>query len=299
MIPNNETLILDILAELKLLDNKVNVIKSTPSTPSSVNNTSHNNSTNKPTTSQPTSQPANSSHNNSSSSNSNSSPQPTSDSGVQSGMYGQIVGNSACSIYQSANENSARLGTIQIGQRFIVSSVQGDWYQISAPQSGYIPISFTSVQTTPITSVSQNLLKFTESWEGYREYPYTDSGDNWTVGIGHCTFGQKPAPETFAQAWAQMVQTFVQIVGTIQPYINKYNYTQYQVDAIADFCFNLGCGSFEGSDLLVDAANCQNNNTIVGDFTAWSYCDGQLLQGLYRRRVAESNMFLYGEYQDN
>lgn len=294
---NNESLILSIMQELKTLTNKTALIKPistqnntpTPSASTDSNSTplpipKPSSTGSKPTDSEPT--PA--------------TPIPSSsDSGVEVGMYGQIVGNSACSIFANPSSTSSRLGTLDIGQRFKISGIQGSWYEIDLPLEGYIPISFTSVQTTPITSVSKNLLDFTYSWEGFSSTPYQDSGGHWTIGIGHCTWGTRPADETFAQAWEQLEQTYVDIIAIIQPYINKYNYTQYQVDAIADFCFNLGTGSFENSDLLVDSANCQNNNIIVGDFTAWSYCNGQLLQGLYRRRLAESQLFLYGKYEDN
>jgi GH24 family phage-related lysozyme (muramidase) len=291
MNANNELLILEIQKELSILDSKVQVC--------TIKNDTNPVPTPKPTAPTPTAPKPPAPSSSSSNPSPSGTPASTGDAGVEIGMYGQIVGSSACSIYESPDSTSGTIGTLDIGQRFQINGINGDWYQIKLPIVGFIPISFTSVQVEPITSVSENLLKFTESWEGFSSTPYQDSGGHWTIGIGHCTWGTRPADETFSQAWEQMVQTFDQIIGVIQPYINLYNYTQYQVDAIADFCFNLGTGSFENSDLLIDSTNCQNNNIIVGDFTAWSYCNGQLLQGLYRRRLAESNMFLYGEYQNN
>lgn len=222
----------------------------------------------------------------------------TNTSAVTAGMYGQIVGNGGCNIYSDTNGSSI-VGSLELGQRFYISEVCNNFYKISKPSTGYIPLSQTYVQTTNVTTYSQKLINFTASYEGFRSQPYQDSGGNWTVGYGHCTYGVKPAPETQAQAWAQLEQTLQSFADEIASTYAYLNMPQWQFDAVVDFCFNLGFGSFQGSDLLINMQQCCNNATIEGDFTAWSYCDGQLLQGLLRRRTAESQMFLWEEYNDN
>mgnify|MGYP002700001129 FL=1 len=213
-------------------------------------------------------------------------------------MYGSIVSQGACNIYSSPS-NSSIIGTLEVGQRFYISSIEGNFYGISKPINGYIPINQTYVQTTNITTFSDNLINFTASWEGFRSIPYQDGGGNWTVGYGHCTYGVKPAPETQAYAWQQLkdtLQSFADQLSSTYPYLNL---AQWEFDAIIDFSFNLGFGSFEESDLLQDIQSCQNTPTIEGDFTAWDHIGYQVSQGLLRRRTAEYQMFLWREYNNN
>lgn len=217
---------------------------------------------------------------------------------VTTGMYGSIVSQGSCNIYSSPN-NSSIIGTLEVGQRFYISSIEGNFYGISKPINGYIPINQTYVQTTPITTVSTNLINFTASWEGFSATPYQDSGGNWTVGYGHCTYGVKPAPETQAYAWQQLkdtLQSFADQLSSTYPYLNL---AQWEFDAIVDFSFNLGFGSFQESDLLQDIQSCLSTGYIEGDFTAWDHCGYQVLQGLFRRRTAEYQMFLWREYNNN
>lgn len=233
--------------------------------------------------------------NNSGNSTSDANPNPT---GVASGMYGQVVGTSACNVYSNTTGETI-VGSLEVGQRFYISSVDGDMYGISKPVNGYISASQSYVQTTNITSVSNHLVNFTASWEGFDPDPYKDAGGNWTVGYGHCTYGVKPPPETQAEAWQQLEQTLQSFATDVASTYGYLNMPQWQFDAVVDFCFNLGFGSFQESDLLTDMTSCQNNATITGDFTAWSYCGSTLLQGLYRRRQAEAEMFLFKEYNNN
>lgn len=237
--------------------------------------------------------------------NTNSNPQtssqtqPTTTNGtVTTGMYGSIVSQGACNIYSSPS-NSSIIGSLAVGQRFYISSIEDNFYGISKPINGYVPINQTYVQTTPITTMSDNLINFTASWEGFSATPYQDSGGNWTVGYGHCTYGVKPAPETQAYAWQQLkdtLQSFADQLASTYPYLNL---AQWEFDAIVDFSFNLGFGSFQESDLLQDIQSCLSTDYIEGDFTAWDHCGYQVLPGLFRRRTAEYQMFLWREYNNN
>ena len=213
-------------------------------------------------------------------------------------MYGSIVSQGACNIYSSAS-NSSIIGSLQVGQRFYISSIEGNFYGISKPINGYIPINQTYVQTSPITTFSTNLINFTASWEGFSATPYQDGGGNWTVGYGHCTYGFKPAPETQAYAWQQLKDTLQGLSDQLAYKYPYLNLAQWEFDAIIDFSFNLGFPSFEESDLLQDIQTCQSTGYIEGDFTAWDHIGYQVSNGLFRRRTAEYQMFLWREYNNN
>ena len=217
---------------------------------------------------------------------------------VTTGMYGSIVSQGACNIYSSPS-NSSIIGSLQVGQRFYISSIEGNFYGISKPINGYIPINQTYVQTSPITTFSNNLINFTASWEGFSATPYQDGGGNWTVGYGHCTYGFKPAPETQAYAWQQLKDTLQGLSDQLAYKYPYLNLAQWEFDAIIDFSFNLGFPSFEESDLLQDIQTCQSTGYIEGDFTAWDHIGYQVSNGLFRRRTAEYQMFLWREYNNN
>ena len=78
------------------------------------------------------------------------------------------------------------------------------------------------------------------------------------------------------------------------------NLNQNQINALTDFAYNLGIGSLENSQLLQDIKNGNTNaSTIMTDFQSWSYIGGSFSSGLYARRTAEAQMFLYGQYNDH
>ena len=212
--------------------------------------------------------------------------------------YGTVTSSCGLNIRAESNENCDIVGVLDFGQRFKIQGETKDWYHISQPVEGYVYKAYTQVSQTPST-VSQDLIKFTASWEGFSSTPYRDAGGNWTVGFGDCTYNEKPQSVTYQQALNMLTTTLNNLAQQISNSLGKYNLTQYQLDALVDFAYNLGFGALMGSDLVANFETCDNNATIEPDFTAWSYCDGTELEGLYRRRVAESQMFLFNQYNNN
>ena len=77
--------------------------------------------------------------------------------------------------------------------------------------------------------------------------------------------------------------------------VNKYvtvTVTQGEFDAMVDFTFNLGSGSFQHSTLLklVDAGDFAG---AANEFVKWDKVGGVEVAGLLRRRLAEQQMFVY------
>ncbi|MGL4990951.1 MAG: glycoside hydrolase family protein [Sarcina sp.] len=218
---------------------------------------------------------------------------------IETANYGYVTSTIGLNIRQEANTTSEILNVLDYGQRFKIQSVDEEWYLISAPITGYIYKEYTNVQNQEISSVSNNLINFTASWEGFSAVPYKDAGGNWTVGFGICTYNQKPSPITWDQAYADLKETLENLAQEVYQITSELNLTQTQFDSLVDFAYNLGINALKTSDLLINIKQCLNNSIIIGDFTAWSYCDGQKLLGLERRRIAEAKMFLDGVYINN
>lgn len=133
-------------------------------------------------------------------------------------------------------------------------------------------------------------LALTRSFEGLRLEAYQDSAGVWTIGCGHA------GPEVCAglainqqQAEALLQADVAGAVTCVRGAV-KVPLTQHQFDALVDFCFNAGRGSFLGSALL-QYVNRGDFAGAAGQFGRWVHAGGRVLPGLVRRRAAEAAMF--------
>lgn len=130
----------------------------------------------------------------------------------------------------------------------------------------------------------------TRSFEGLRLEAYRDSAGVWTIGYGHTgpevhrgqCISEIEAEELLRADLSSAVQNVRRAL--------RVNLAQHQFDALVDFCFNVGCGSFRGSSLLRDV-NQSNFDTAAVQFGLWVHAGGKVVQGLVRRRAAETALF--------
>lgn len=225
---------------------------------------------------------------------------------VEVGMYGVVTYVDGINVYSNCDITSNITGSLPVAQRFKISDITEDMYKISMPQQGWIEKNKTYVQVEEITKVSSKLVDFTASYEGFRSKPYKDIAGYWTIGYGDCLGRNYPGDITMtqAQAWTLLESDLNgKYANGILQYTQGMNLTQSQFDSLVDFAYNLGVGSYEYScktdGLGYAIENCGTPSTIISDFQAWSYAGGAFSEGIYRRRTAESQMFLYDEYNDN
>ena len=221
-------------------------------------------------------------------------------------MYGVVTYADGINVYSNCDITSNITRSLPVAQRFKISDITEDMYKISMPQQGWIEKNKTYVQVEEITKVSSKLVDFTASYEGFRSKPYKDIAGYWTIGYGDCLGRNYPGDITMtqAQAWALLESDLNgKYANGILQYTQGMNLTQSQFDSLVDFAYNLGVGSYEYScktdGLGYAIENCGTPSTIISDFQAWSYAGGAFSEGIYRRRTAESQMFLYDEYNDN
>ena len=75
---------------------------------------------------------------------------------------------------------------------------------------------------------------------------------------------------------------------------------QNEFDALISFAYNCGTGGLLGSTLYKNVCNgVRDINTITSNFVAWSNGGGKRIEGLYRRRNKEADMFLNADYTGN
>lgn len=137
---------------------------------------------------------------------------------------------------------------------------------------------------------SKSGLQLTEQFESVRLAAYQDQGGRWTLGYGHTAGVQEGDTCTQAQAEAWLAEDVSWAVQTVNLYV-KIALTQGEFDALVDFVFNLGSGSFEHSGLL-QLVDQRNFEAAAADFEKWDMAGGQVVAGLLRRRLAEEAEFL-------
>jgi lysozyme len=133
-------------------------------------------------------------------------------------------------------------------------------------------------------------LMLTRSFEGLRLTAYQDSAGVWTIGYGHT------GPEVHRgqcireiEAEALLRADLTSAVRTVRKAVSV-DLTQHEFDALVDFCFNVGRGSFLGSSLL-RYVNQGGFDSAVVQFGLWVHAGGKVVSGLVRRRAAEAALF--------
>lgn len=151
--------------------------------------------------------------------------------------------------------------------------------------------------------ISNNLIAFIESWEGYSGTAYRGVDyKNQTIGYGHVVQpGENYTFLTKEQAEQLLINDLQTggYISAVQRYFTGYTLTQSQFDALVSLAYNLGTSIFGKISLTQDIKNGADTNTLKADFQSLCHSDGEYVEGLFRRRTAEWLMFTQGTYQTN
>lgn len=148
------------------------------------------------------------------------------------------------------------------------------------------------------TGVSDALVEFIISYEGWSSVPYTDSGGTWTIGYGH-TFTPPwtgANPMTKAQGKALLNSDLTSYINSVKSIFSDFRLKQNEFDALVDFCYNLGAGALKGSTLEHDIRVHASSAKLKTDFDEYCHVHGKVLSGLLHRRDAEWAMLCNGQY---
>ena len=160
--------------------------------------------------------------------------------------------------------------------------------------------------------VSEALLNMIKLEEGFAQYPYWDYAQ-WTVGYGCCAGTNRSGPDLYKDGITreeadQLLRQ--EVADKYEKYVRAYaaraglQLTQNQFDSLVSFTYN--CGSSWTSGCRITTWITDNINkdwlteaeelALVKAFGAWCRAGGTVLPGLCRRRITETQMFLYGDY---
>jgi lysozyme len=135
-------------------------------------------------------------------------------------------------------------------------------------------------------------LALIEGFEGCRLEAYADGGGVWTIGYGHT------GPEVHeGLTWTQEQATAALLADTkdAQDAVNlavTAQIGQNRFDALVSFTFNVGIHALDKSTLLREL-NAENVMAAAAEFLRWDRdAKGAIEPGLFRRRVAERDLFM-------
>ena len=136
---------------------------------------------------------------------------------------------------------------------------------------------------------SQEGLALIKKFEGCRLEAYKCSANVLTIGYGH-TGGVKET-DTITQDEADKL--LQEDVEQFEKYVDD-NVTvelgQSQFDALVAWTFNLGVGNLRESTML-KKLNSEDYASVPSEMKRWNKAGGKTLDGLIRRRKAESLLF--------
>ena len=147
-----------------------------------------------------------------------------------------------------------------------------------------------------ITKASNNLIELIKKFEGFSAKPYLCPAKVVTIGYGNTFYanGEKVKLTDSPINETQAVELLKQTLGQYEKAVDSYcrdDINQNQFDALVDFAYNCGNGNLKSSTLLKKVNANPNDLTIGLEFAKWNKGGGKILNGLVKRRAAESELY--------
>lgn len=163
-----------------------------------------------------------------------------------------------------------------------------------------------SVSAAGNMTASEDCIAILKKVEGFSKYPYFDYGQ-YTVGYGsQCPtddLGRYRSQGITEKEADELLRKNLEIMeNRLNRFASSNNLTlaQNQYDALLMFTYNLGTGWLSGtSDLKTGILTGATGNDLIFYLSRWCTADYQVVPGLVRRRLAEADLFLNGNYSTN
>ena len=143
--------------------------------------------------------------------------------------------------------------------------------------------------------VNKQGIQLIKSFEGCFLNAYLCPAKVWTIGYGSTKYQNgKPVKQgdkiTQQEAETLLSDTLDEFSKGVSKLI-KVELNDNQFSALVSFAFNLGTGALSKSTLLKKVNANSNDKTIEDEFMRWVSAGGKRLNGLVRRRTAESKLY--------
>ena len=139
-------------------------------------------------------------------------------------------------------------------------------------------------------------IQLIKTFEGCLLNAYLCPAKVWTIGYGSTHYlNGTPVKQgdkiTQKEAETLLSDTLNEFSHNVSKLI-KSNLNDNQFSALVSFAFNLGVGNLSKSTLLKKVNINPNDATIGIEFMKWNKAGGKVLNGLTKRRKAESDLYL-------
>ena len=139
-------------------------------------------------------------------------------------------------------------------------------------------------------NLSKNGIELIKTFEGCRLKAYKCPAGVWTIGYGH-TNNVRPDDVITQEEAEELLKRDLKVHEDNVKRLVKSPLTQGQFNALVSFEYNIGYGAFANSTLL-KLLNAQNYEAASKQFSRWVYVGDKVSEGLVKRRIAETEMFL-------
>ena len=137
--------------------------------------------------------------------------------------------------------------------------------------------------------ISLEGLSLIKKFEGCKVEEYKCSAGVWTIGYGHTTGVKEGDVCTQEEAEKLLRGDIFKFEEYVQDSV-KVDLDQSQFDALVAWTFNLGPGNLRSSTMLKKLNNGEYES-VPFEMRRWNKAGGKTLDGLIRRRQAESLLF--------
>lgn len=137
-------------------------------------------------------------------------------------------------------------------------------------------------------------IDIVKEFEGCRLTAYLCPADKWTIGYG-ATFYENGVPvrqgDTITQERAEelLSKLYIDFESKVKPLV-LVEINENQLGALTSFAYNVGIANLKSSTLL-RKLNSGDYEGAQLEFGKWIYSNKVVLNGLVRRREAESKLF--------
>ena len=137
--------------------------------------------------------------------------------------------------------------------------------------------------------ISENGLELIKKFEGCETTAYQDSVGVWTIGFGHTKGVEEGQTCSIEDAESMLADEMDEYEGYINNMV-KVELQQHEFDALVAWVYNLGPTNL-GESTMLKVLNGGQFDRVPDEMNRWTRAGGEILEGLVRRRQAESFMF--------
>jgi len=137
--------------------------------------------------------------------------------------------------------------------------------------------------------ISEDGLELIKKFEGCETSAYQDSVGVWTIGFGHTKDVEEGQTCSIEDAESMLADEMDEYEGYINNMV-KVDLQQHEFDSLVAWVYNLGPTNLNESTML-KVLNGGQFDRVPDEMNRWTRAGGEILEGLVRRRQAESLMF--------